>query len=352
MRPSPHDRDLVGQGQRLVLVVGDQDRGRAGVRAGRATTARPVLSRRAASSEENGSSRSTTRVRGQGSGEGDPLLLAAGELGRVGGRRRRAGSSAGRAARAAGGRCARAAAGRRGCCRDVEVREQRALLRHVADPRAAAAGPTCGAVGDRLAVDRDRARVGREEAGDQPQQRGLAAARRAQHGDDLAVVDVEIDAVERPRRRRTTCAARVTLTAAHASSRRPRGRRRLEHERGRERDRTSSSAYGAAAPYDSDELTPTRTRVASVRVPIGASSRVAVSSVDDGDEDQRGPGAEAGRDQRQRHPRATCAHGRWPERCARRPRAPAGRARGGAHADHRARQEQDRVGREQDGSVW
>ena len=34
------------------------------------------------------------------------------------------------------------------------------------------------------------------EAGDQPQQRGLAAARRADEDDELAVLDVEVDVRE------------------------------------------------------------------------------------------------------------------------------------------------------------
>ena len=48
-------------------------------------------------------------------------------------------------------------------------------------------------VGDVAAVDDDLAAAGVLEAGDQPQQRGLAAARRADEDDELAVVDVEVD---------------------------------------------------------------------------------------------------------------------------------------------------------------
>ncbi len=47
-----------------------------------------------------------------------------------------------------------------------------------------------------LAVDQDAAGVGRLEAGQQAQQRGLAAARAAQQGEQLAAFDVEIDAVD------------------------------------------------------------------------------------------------------------------------------------------------------------
>ena len=44
-------------------------------------------------------------------------------------------------------------------------------------------------VGHRLAVDRDVAAVWRHHAGDQPQEHGLAAARRAKHDQELALVD-------------------------------------------------------------------------------------------------------------------------------------------------------------------
>ena len=54
-----HHRDLVGQRERLVLVVGDEHRGGVG-RLERPATARPVLARSEASSEENGSSSRTT----------------------------------------------------------------------------------------------------------------------------------------------------------------------------------------------------------------------------------------------------------------------------------------------------
>ena len=47
-----------------------------------------------------------------------------------------------------------------------------------------------------LAVDQDPAGGRRLEAGEHPQQRGLAAARRAQQGEELALVDVEADIVD------------------------------------------------------------------------------------------------------------------------------------------------------------
>ena len=54
-----------------------------------------------------------------------------------------------------------------------------------------------------LAVDQDAAGVGRLEARQHAQQRGLAAARAAQQGEQLAALDLEIDAVDRGRPRRS-----------------------------------------------------------------------------------------------------------------------------------------------------
>ena len=77
-----------------------------------------------------------------------------------------------------------------------QVREERVVLEDHPDPpplrrherrRARQLGP----------ADGDRAGVGALEAGDQPQQRGLAAAGRPQHRDQLAARDLEVDAGDR-----------------------------------------------------------------------------------------------------------------------------------------------------------
>jgi hypothetical protein len=49
---------------------------------------------------------------------------------------------------------------------------------------------------DAHAIDDDVALSGRIEAGDHPQQRGLAAARRADEDNELAVLHVELDAFQ------------------------------------------------------------------------------------------------------------------------------------------------------------
>ena len=57
----------------------------------------------------------------------------------------------------------------------------------------------------RLAVDGDDAAVRRLEARDHAQQGGLAAARRAQQGKELAARDLQADVIHHRRRRRSFC---------------------------------------------------------------------------------------------------------------------------------------------------
>jgi hypothetical protein len=72
------------------------------------------------------------------------------------------------------------------------VREQAVALEHHAH-----VPPGRGDPGDVLAVDGDRAGIGRLEAGQDPQRRGLAAARRAEQRDQLARRDVQRQPMER-----------------------------------------------------------------------------------------------------------------------------------------------------------
>ena len=72
------------------------------------------------------------------------------------------------------------------------VRVERVALEHHRDVALARRG-----VGDVAAADRDRARRRLLEPGDQPQQRRLAAAGRADEDHELAVLDVQADVVDR-----------------------------------------------------------------------------------------------------------------------------------------------------------
>ncbi len=82
----------------------------------------------------------------------------------------------------------------------AQMREQRALLGHVAD--AAPLGREVGApVLERPLAERDRAALGALEAGDHAQQRRLAAAGQPQHGGQRARRHLELHALEHRRAR-------------------------------------------------------------------------------------------------------------------------------------------------------
>src|SRR4051812_12309377 len=76
--------------------------------------------------------------------------------------------------------------------RGRHVREQRVRLEHHAHVALRRRD-----VRDVLAVDDDPAAVGSIEAGDEPQRRRLAAARRAEQREELALAELHLDPVER-----------------------------------------------------------------------------------------------------------------------------------------------------------
>jgi hypothetical protein len=183
-------------------------------------------------------------LRGERAGQRDPLLLPAGQLVRVS--RRQGGRQLDQLEHLAQ---PVAAATRTGqpegdVVPDGEVGEQRTLLRHVADPallrRHRAAGTHHGAL-----AEHHHSLVRLHEAGDDPEQRGLAASRRAQNGRDRPMRDVQVQLTQdRP--------------AAEADAESARGHRRHDaldlldarvssNVAGTETS-TMSSAYGAAAP--------------------------------------------------------------------------------------------------------
>ena len=129
------------------------------------------------------------RLRREGPGERDALLLAAGELVRAAVARAAAvsptssSSSSTRGARAPG----RPRQAEGDVRRDVEVREQRALLRHVADPAALRAARTARRRPNTAwSPSRIVPASGSVEPGDEPQQGRLAAAGRPEDGGQLA----------------------------------------------------------------------------------------------------------------------------------------------------------------------
>ena len=85
-----------------------------------------------------------------------------------------------------------------------QPREQSEALKHHGDLR--------GRSIDGLAVDRDRAAGWRHQAGDDPQQSGLAAARTAQQGDDFVGTQFERDILQHEQ----IVAAAFVIGARHA----------------------------------------------------------------------------------------------------------------------------------------
>jgi hypothetical protein len=76
------------------------------------------------------------------------------------------------------------------------VREQRALLEDHADAARLGLDPRARPR-DRPAADPHAAGVGALEAGDQPQQRRLAGAARAEHGEEAAALEPQVHPIDR-----------------------------------------------------------------------------------------------------------------------------------------------------------
>ena len=160
-----------------------------------AATLLRVSSRKAASSAENGSSSSTSAGDGA-SARASATRCCSPPDSSCGWRvANRAGSPTASSSAAARPRSRRKARGRPNSTFPATVRcgKQRAILRHVADPppmrRHMQAVPR-----QQPAADTDAAGIGALEAAQQAQQRGLAATRRAQHGEQAAGRHLQVDA--------------------------------------------------------------------------------------------------------------------------------------------------------------
>ena len=182
---------LVGDRQRLVLVVGHQDSGRPrgaqdGVHIGTHRGPEVGVERRERLVEQD-----DLGLDGEGAGEGHSLLLAAREL---------VGVAAGQAGQAygieqVGHLTAALAAGKpEGDVRShVEVGEKASFLGHIADP-APLRGDVTAVVVDGGPRDGDRSLIRPLETGQNSQERCLAAPGRPEHGGEGPGGDLEVDA--------------------------------------------------------------------------------------------------------------------------------------------------------------
>src|SRR4051812_32610998 len=123
-----------------------------------------------------------------------------------------------------------------------------------------------------LAGDLDRAGVGDLEARNQPEERGLAAARGAEHGHDLGLADLEIHLLHGARGAELLGHAREPH--AHVAALRE---RRMSIATGRRPTSTIISAGSAAVSYR-DSVVACQTSMASVSPPSGRRRSVAGSS--------------------------------------------------------------------------
>mmetsp|Transcript_1013 Transcript_1013/g.2513 ORF Transcript_1013/g.2513 Transcript_1013/m.2513 type:complete len:443 (-) Transcript_1013:3285-4613(-) len=193
-----HQHDAVGHLQRLVLVVGDEDAGDVQLVVQAAQPAAQLLAHLGIQRTEGFVQQQHARLHREGTGQRDALALAAGELWR---------ETVGQPVELHElqqlddalldlglGQALLArldAQPERDVVEHRHVTEQRVMLEHEADLALAHMG-----VGRVLAVQQHPAAVGLLQAGDDAQQRGLAAARGAEQRDQLAAGEFQADVTE------------------------------------------------------------------------------------------------------------------------------------------------------------
>ncbi len=185
-----HHPDVIGQHQRLGLVVRDVDEGRAEGALQLLQLELHVLAQLHVERAQGLVEQQQCRLEHHAAGDRDALALAAGELLGALGRRRRPGRRARAWPRRARSRSRlptpRRASPKATFSRHRHHREQRQLLEHHVDRAPVGRDP-----GHAAAADGDLAAVGLDEAGDHAQQRGLAAAGGPEDREEAAARDAE-----------------------------------------------------------------------------------------------------------------------------------------------------------------
>ena len=189
-----HDHDLIGHGQRFLLVVGDEDEGDADLLLNVLELLLHLLAQLQVERAERLVEQQHARLVDERAGDGDALLLTAGELGHV---------AVGVVLKAYQTqhthdllrdnvlRLLLDGQAEGDVVVDVHVREERVFLEYGVD--LALVGRD---VHDVLAVEEDLALGGLQEAAEDTQQRRLAAAGGTEQGDELVFVNIQADALE------------------------------------------------------------------------------------------------------------------------------------------------------------
>lgn len=194
-----HDGYSIGDRQRLLLVVRDEDAGEARLAQASDDLGAHLIARRLIEARERFVQQHELGLLGEGASEGDALLLPSGQFGW---------STLSElldvehCEQLAATRSSIFALGLWQCEADVldgcQVRKERVVLKHHrhatilwSDPRIAA--------GDDTSLDGNGTQIGTNVAGDQVEQRRLTTARGTENAKDLAAVDLERDPVERHR---------------------------------------------------------------------------------------------------------------------------------------------------------
>ena len=191
-----HDRDPVAHGERLFLVVGHEDEGDAGAPLQVLELAAHLLAELEVEGRERLVQQQHLGMIGQRARQGDPLLLPAGELG---------GAPSAQPRHLDQGQHLLDDAADLLLGRAPHLQSEGDVLRHRHMGEQGIAledGIDRPLIGrqmlDRAALEQDLAGARLLEAGDQAQQRGLAAARGAQEGEELVLPDGDRDVVEGP----------------------------------------------------------------------------------------------------------------------------------------------------------